>query len=76
VEDDPEMLEVVHEVTLHLSMSDDIADEFRAETEKDTGLKAVIYYYEEGWPHDKHQVQSEALQYWKVRHEFCLLKMG
>lgn len=69
VDDDPDMLEVVHEVTLHLAMSEEIAKDFRAETEKDTGLKAVINYYQNGWPNDKNQIEPEALQYWKIRHE-------
>ena len=50
VKDDPEMIEVVYEVTANLSISPDWMAALKAETEKDTGLKAVKGYYQNGWP--------------------------
>ena len=69
VEDDPEMVEVVHEVTQHLSISPDIKASLKLETEKDTGLKAVKGYYQNGWPSNSNKVNPDSLAYWKFRND-------
>lgn len=48
VDDDPEMVEVVHEVTSNLSISPGMMAELKSETSKDTGLLLVQQYYQRG----------------------------
>ncbi|KAE8740562.1 hypothetical protein FOCC_FOCC013926 [Frankliniella occidentalis] len=50
-------------------MSPKIKKEFQLQTAKDPGLMAVREYYQNGWPHDQHQVASEAKPYWALRHD-------
>ena len=69
VEDDPEMVEVVHEITSNLAISSVILGNLREETAKDTGLQAVMEYYQKGWPANNKKVVSEARPYWKIRHD-------
>ena len=69
VSDDPDMLEVVHEVTKHLSMAPEMKLEFQKETSLDPGLKAVMDYWQNGWPEDKHKVLPEAQAYWKLKED-------
>ncbi|KAE8739942.1 hypothetical protein FOCC_FOCC014553, partial [Frankliniella occidentalis] len=67
VSDDPDMAEVVHEVTRHISISNAVLEECRAETAKDQGLQSVIEYYKNGWPLHKRKANPSSLQYWKVQ---------
>lgn len=69
VEDDPEMLEVVHEVTINLPMAPDVVAQLKAETGKDAGLKAVTEYYQNGWPRSLNRVPPEAVPYWTLKNE-------
>ncbi|KAG5883816.1 hypothetical protein JTB14_036933 [Gonioctena quinquepunctata] len=50
VEDDPSMLEVVHNVHSIVNISDEKKKKFQEETEKDCVLNKIIKYCEEGWP--------------------------
>ena len=67
VDDDPEMVEVVHEVTQNLAISPGIMSVLKIETEKDLGLKAVKNYYQNGWPNSKDKAQPESWPYWSER---------
>lgn len=69
VSDDPEMIEVVHEVTNHLPLSEAIKTDLITETAKDIGLCAVMQYYKNGWPRDRNKVVHEAKPYWQLRNE-------
>ncbi|KAK3928070.1 hypothetical protein KUF71_016354 [Frankliniella fusca] len=69
VDDDPEMVEVVHEVTANLSISPGMLAELRAETSKDQGLQLVQQYYQRGWPLNKSSVSEAVWPYWKLRHD-------
>jgi len=69
VHDDPEMLEVVHEVTMHIPMSPEIGAEFRQATAEDAGLSAVIQLYNEGWPNSRKKVPIDARPYWQFRND-------
>lgn len=68
--DDPEMMEIVHEVTKYLPISDEIKSDLINETANDVGLCAVIQYFQNGWPKDRNKVVAEAKPYWQLRHEF------
>lgn len=67
VKDDPEMVEIVHEVTIHLPISNEIKEDFKRETAKDAGLQAVKNYYYKGWPRNNKNVVPDARPYWKVK---------
>lgn len=67
VEDDPEMTEVVHEVTKYIPMSETIKADLQRETALDPGLSAVMKYCREGWPNNKNKVDNEAKPYWQIR---------
>ncbi|XP_052131371.1 uncharacterized protein K02A2.6-like [Frankliniella occidentalis] len=69
VEDDPEMVEYVHEVTKNIPMSSDMKDLFLKETSKDTGLSTVMQYYQEGWPKHRNKVPMESKPYWGIRND-------
>ena len=72
VEDDPEMIEIVHEVTKHLSIAPQIQADLRKETLTDVGLSAVISYYKKGWPNDRNMVLPAARSYWQIRNDLFL----
>ncbi|KAK3908785.1 hypothetical protein KUF71_019040 [Frankliniella fusca] len=67
VEDDPEMTEVVHEVTKYIPMSETIKADLIKETALDPGLSAVMKYCREGWPLTKNKIEPEAKPYWQIR---------
>ncbi|KAK3924201.1 hypothetical protein KUF71_002472 [Frankliniella fusca] len=67
VEDDPEMTEVVHEVTKYIPMSETIKADLIKETALDPGLSAVMKYCREGWPLNKNKIEPEAKPYWQIR---------
>ncbi|KAK3908563.1 hypothetical protein KUF71_003375 [Frankliniella fusca] len=69
VQDDPEMVEVVHEVTKYIPLNHNLRLALIRETENDAGLSAVMQYYQNGWPNFKKQVVAEAQQYWQVRND-------
>ncbi|KAK3918904.1 hypothetical protein KUF71_001028 [Frankliniella fusca] len=69
VEDDPEMMEMVHEVTMYTVMEPEQRIEYIRETNNDTGLACVKKYYRQGWPLNKKLVEPAAAQYWQVRHD-------
>ena len=69
VEDDPEMIEVVHEVTTHLQVSPQIKDDLVKGTAEDTGLQAVMRYYQNGWPSNRKNIIPSAQQYWKLKND-------
>ena len=66
------MVEIVHEVTKHLSIAPHILDDLRKETATDVGLSAVISYYKMGWPNDRNKVIPEDRPYWQVRNDLFL----
>lgn len=65
VEDDPEMVEVVHEVVKNLPFPDEMLADLKQETGKDKGLIAVTTYSKKGWPNSKKAAEPESLEYWK-----------
>ncbi|KAK3928243.1 hypothetical protein KUF71_000513 [Frankliniella fusca] len=67
VEDDPEMTEVVHEVTKYIPLSETIKADLIKETALDPGLSAVMKYCREGWPLNKNKIEPEAKPYWQIR---------
>ncbi|KAE8748061.1 hypothetical protein FOCC_FOCC005256, partial [Frankliniella occidentalis] len=69
VDDDPEMIEVVHEVTAHLPMSSEVKQEFVSATAEDKGLQAVAQYYQHGWPPSIQKAVPESHQYWNIRND-------
>ncbi|KAK3909798.1 hypothetical protein KUF71_019807 [Frankliniella fusca] len=69
VEDDPEMVEVVHEVVSNLSISPGMMSQLKAETEKDAGLMAVTKYYQRGWPLSKKNIVPDSMPYWNLRND-------
>ncbi|KAK3916910.1 hypothetical protein KUF71_025976 [Frankliniella fusca] len=69
VQDDPEMVEIVHEVTKYVPVSDAIKQDIMTETEKDIGLKAVKNYYKQGWPNSREIALPEARPYWQLRND-------
>ncbi|KAK3932700.1 hypothetical protein KUF71_002670, partial [Frankliniella fusca] len=69
VEDDPEMVEVVHEVTSNLSFPAGWMDELKLETGRDVGLKSVMGYYQNGWPKSKEKPTPESMSYWKLQND-------
>ncbi|XP_026290645.2 uncharacterized protein K02A2.6-like [Frankliniella occidentalis] len=69
VQDDPEMVEVVHEVTKYLPLSPDLRQELAQQTDSDVGLTAVKQYYKNGWPNTRQQTVVEARPYWQVRND-------
>ncbi|KAK3918805.1 hypothetical protein KUF71_008053 [Frankliniella fusca] len=69
VEDDPEMVEYVHEVVENIPMSSDMKERFLTETDKDAGLSAAKRFYQNGWPSTRDKVPLEARQYWGIRND-------
>ncbi|KAE8738186.1 hypothetical protein FOCC_FOCC016340 [Frankliniella occidentalis] len=69
VQDDPEMVKIVHEVTKYVPISDAIKQDIMTETEKDIGLKAVKNYYKQGWPNSRETALPEARPYWQLRND-------
>ena len=69
VADDPDMVEVVHEVTKHLPISAAIKEDFVTATAADAGLQAVMTYYMNGWPKNNTKAISEAKPYWKFKND-------
>ncbi|XP_034245491.1 uncharacterized protein LOC117647704 [Thrips palmi] len=79
VEDDPEMVEVVHEVTKYIDMSLNVKADLVRETANDPGLSAVMQYYQEGWPKNNKVIVNEVKPYWKLRMDIFVedkLKIG
>ncbi|KAK3922700.1 Glutamate receptor ionotropic, NMDA 3A [Frankliniella fusca] len=62
VEDDPEMLEYVHEVVKNIPMSSDMKETFLKETDKDAGLSLVKQFYQEGWPVTRDKLDGKILR--------------
>ncbi|KAK3924093.1 hypothetical protein KUF71_002423 [Frankliniella fusca] len=69
VEDDPEMVEVVHEVTSNLSLPAGMMDELKIMTDRDVGLKSVMGYYQNGWPSSEDKLTPETRPYWKLQND-------
>ncbi|KAE8739912.1 hypothetical protein FOCC_FOCC014576 [Frankliniella occidentalis] len=69
---DPDLAEVVHEVTRQLGLGGEIMEDLVKETLADTGLSAVSQYYKEGWPNDRRHVAEAAKPYWNTRDDIFL----
>jgi hypothetical protein len=65
-EKDPQMLEMVHSVSVHLPMSEERKAQFKLETSHDSTLSELCKYYHEGWPAEKNMPKN-GHPYYKLR---------
>lgn len=68
VEDDPEMMEVIHSLK-YFPLSKNRMNQFKTATQEDDDLKVVYEYCKEGWP-DKLKYESSNLKtYFKIKND-------
>ncbi|GJQ69625.1 hypothetical protein Trydic_g6713 [Trypoxylus dichotomus] len=67
VMDDPELENIVHSVSKHLSVIPERRKDFQEATMQDPKLQKVIKYHMEGWPNKKCDLPVEVKDFWKYR---------
>ncbi|GBN74205.1 hypothetical protein AVEN_207695-1 [Araneus ventricosus] len=72
VNDDPEMLNIVHTISKHLPMSEKKIMQFKRETELDPELQIVVKYIQEGWPKCYKKVDNSVKLYYKVKNDLYI----
>ncbi|GBL65032.1 Transposon Ty3-I Gag-Pol polyprotein, partial [Araneus ventricosus] len=72
VNDDPEMLNIVHAISKHLPMSEKRIMQFKRETELDPELQIVVKYIQEGWPQSCKKVDNSVKLYYKVKNDLYI----
>lgn len=74
VEDDPSMLEVVHNIQAIINITKEKKIKFQQETEKDEILKKVKKYYLKGWPQNKHKENKILMAFKNVKDELMVIE--
>jgi hypothetical protein len=68
-EEDKELVEIVHTVSVHARISPDKREEFQRHTQKDEDLQKVMKYIKNGWPKEIKKVEPQLRTYWKIQEE-------
>ncbi|GBM78866.1 hypothetical protein AVEN_157824-1 [Araneus ventricosus] len=72
VNDDPEMLNIVHTISKHLPMSEKRIMQFKRKTELDPEFQIVVKYIQEGWPKSCKNVDNSVKLYYKVKNDLYI----
>lgn len=73
VEDDKDLVEIVHMVDKYFNISDNMRQRFQDEIEKDTVLCQLIEYTVKGWPSNFKMVPKELQPYWAFKEDIQYL---